>query len=329
VSPPEPASEHPTLTDGTVTLRPVSDDGVAGRFEIEVGDDVVGELGLQRLDPHTVELSWRLNEAVRKRGYATRALRTLVDWALTDTDDGGFGISRVQARVAADNTDALRLATRGGMSREGTQRVVPGTGDREETTEYVVFSRLATDPPLSDPSSFRSLLNAMLPRKRAIGQMLVRDPDGRVLLCQLTYKRDWDLPGGVVEVGENPKEAVAREVTEELGLTIDAGDLLITDWLPPWGGWDDALYKDQEGPVGRQGSQPRRDDQLGLPVPPGFTIDTEACRAYLRAGATPDGLAEQVTSTWPLRGTWAGGSATPTTRCWCRCARGRSSRCPA
>ena len=241
MSPPEPASEHPTLTDGTVTLRPVSDDGVAGRFEIEVGDDVVGELGLQRLDPHTVELSWRLNEAVRKRGYATRALRTLVDWALTDTDDGGFGISRVQARVAADNTDALRLATRGGMSREGTQRVVPGTGDREETTEYVVFSRLATDPPLSDPSSFRSLLNAMLPRKRAIGQMLVRDPDGRVLLCQLTYKRDWDLPGGVVEVGENPKEAVAREVTEELGLTIDAGDLLITDWLPPWGGWDDAL----------------------------------------------------------------------------------------
>ena len=42
-----------------------------------------------------------------------------------------------------------------------------------------------------------------------------------MLLCQLTYKRDWDLPGGVVEVGESPRLAVAREVEEELGLAID------------------------------------------------------------------------------------------------------------
>jgi 8-oxo-dGTP pyrophosphatase MutT (NUDIX family) len=69
----------------------------------------------------------------------------------------------------------------------------------------------------------------------------VRDPDDRVLLCNLTYKRDWDLPGGVVEVGESPQLAVAREVEEELALRIPAGPLLLTDWLPPWSGWDDAL----------------------------------------------------------------------------------------
>lgn len=28
---------------------------------------------------------------------------------------------------------------------------------------------------------------------------------------------------------------------EELGLKIDAGPLLLTDWLPSWSGWDDAL----------------------------------------------------------------------------------------
>ncbi|HEX2728277.1 MAG TPA: pyruvate, phosphate dikinase, partial [Rubrobacteraceae bacterium] len=33
---------------------------------------------------------------------------------------------------------------------------------------------------------------------------------------------------------------------------------------------------------------------LGLPVPPGFTITTEACRAYMRTGDLPVGLAEQV-----------------------------------
>ena len=99
----------------------------------------------------------------------------------------------------------------------------------------------ATDPPISDPQSFRALLNSFLPRKRAISQLLVRDHDDRVLLCQLTYKRDWDLPGGVVEVGESPQLAAGREVEEELALDIEPGRLLLTDWLPPWGGWDDAL----------------------------------------------------------------------------------------
>jgi 8-oxo-dGTP pyrophosphatase MutT (NUDIX family) len=133
------------------------------------------------------------------------------------------------------------VATRSGLRREGVRRVEPGHGDRDETSSYVVLARLRSDPPLSEPESFRSLLNSFLPRKRAIGQLLVRDPEGRVLLCQLTYKRDWDLPGGVVEVGESPKLAVGREIEEELALAIEPGSLVLTDWLPPWGGWDDAV----------------------------------------------------------------------------------------
>ena len=110
-----------------------------------------------------------------------------------------------------------------------------------EPVDRIVYARLATDVPLHEPEGFRALLNSFLPRKRAISQMLVRDGDGRVLLCQLTYKQDWDLPGGVVEVSESPQLAVSREVEEELGLTVPAGRLLLTDWLPPWSGWDDAL----------------------------------------------------------------------------------------
>ena len=30
-------------------------------------------------------------------------------------------------------------------------------------------------------------------------------------------------------------------MAEELGLELPAGRLLLTDWLPPWGGWDDAV----------------------------------------------------------------------------------------
>src|SRR6201981_2519135 len=35
---------------------------------------------------------------------------------------------------------------------------------------------------------------------------------------------------------------------------------------------------------------------LGLPVPPGFIITTDACRYYLAHGTTPDGLDGEVTS---------------------------------
>jgi pyruvate,orthophosphate dikinase len=35
--------------------------------------------------------------------------------------------------------------------------------------------------------------------------------------------------------------------------------------------------------------------QLGVPVPAGFTITTDACRAYMAAGdRLPDGLAEEI-----------------------------------
>ena len=34
--------------------------------------------------------------------------------------------------------------------------------------------------------------------------------------------------------------------------------------------------------------------RLGLPVPPGFIVTTEACRAFLAAGGDPEGLWEQV-----------------------------------
>ena len=147
--------------------------------------------------------------------------------------------ARVEALVDPEDVVATRIATWAGLRREGVMRgVVEESGERRDRA---VFARLQTDAPISKSRGFRALLNAFLPRKRAIAQMLVRDPEGRVLLCNLTYKQDWDLPGGVVEVNESPHHAVSREVHEELGLSIDAGRLALTDWLPPWSGWDDAV----------------------------------------------------------------------------------------
>ena len=52
--------------------------------------------------------------------------------------------------------------------------------------------------------------------------------------------------------------------------------------------------KDQKDLLGGKGANLAEMTNLGLPVPPGFTITTEACRAYLDSGGQPEGLAEEV-----------------------------------
>src|SRR4051812_20033449 len=53
--------------------------------------------------------------------------------------------------------------------------------------------------------------------------------------------------------------------------------------------------KDQKDLLGGKGANLAEMTNLGLPVPPGFTITTDACRHYLVHGTTPGELAEQVT----------------------------------
>ena len=59
-----------------------------------------------------------------------------------------------------------------------------------------------------------------------VAALLVRD--GRVLLCHRSAGRSWypdvwDLPGGHVEAGETPREALARELEEELSILAEPG----------------------------------------------------------------------------------------------------------
>jgi pyruvate,orthophosphate dikinase len=53
--------------------------------------------------------------------------------------------------------------------------------------------------------------------------------------------------------------------------------------------------KDQKELLGGKGANLAEMTKLGLPVPPGFTITTEACREYLSQGSEPGALRVQVT----------------------------------
>ncbi|WP_067817161.1 pyruvate, phosphate dikinase [Actinomadura kijaniata] len=52
--------------------------------------------------------------------------------------------------------------------------------------------------------------------------------------------------------------------------------------------------KDLKDLLGGKGANLAEMTNLGLPVPPGFTITTEACRHYLKHGSLPEGLEEEV-----------------------------------
>ena len=42
------------------------------------------------------------------------------------------------------------------------------------------------------------------------------------------FKGQWEFPGGKVELGETPQQALAREIQEELATKIRVGDLITT-----------------------------------------------------------------------------------------------------
>jgi hypothetical protein len=154
--------------------------------------------------PGVVRLTWSPDLQAEGLGPTVEAVRKAL------ADGFGQGHHRVEVLVDPDDELAQRIATFSGLMREGVARRVDEGADR------IVYARLVDDTPVEEPMGFRRLLNSFLPRKRAISQMLIRTEDRRVLLCRLTYKNDWDLPGGVVEVGESPQLAVQELLRQPL-----------------------------------------------------------------------------------------------------------------
>lgn len=76
-------------------------------------------------------------------------------------------------------------------------------------------------------------------RRQRWGAYAVIVRDERVLLCRLapriTPDELWTLPGGGIEYGEHPRDALVREIGEETGLSATVGDqAIVLDGRSAW-----------------------------------------------------------------------------------------------
>ncbi|MHB1008078.1 MAG: NUDIX domain-containing protein [Propionibacteriaceae bacterium] len=148
------------------------------------------------------------------------------------------GAERVELLVATSDTRLRRAAHHAGFLHEGVLRRARTTSSGTE--DMHLYAVVAGDEHDS-PAGFSHVMNAVLPRTRVIAHALFRDVADRVLVLAVSYKDDWELPGGIVEPHEPPRRGAEREVLEEIGLERSLGQPLVVDWLPPHLGWDDAV----------------------------------------------------------------------------------------
>lgn len=78
-------------------------------------------------------------------------------------------------------------------------------------------------------SAKQNYLNG-LPKKVSGAGALFCNVHGHVLILQPSYKKDCEIPGGIVESMESPKTAAEREIQEEIGLSIKLQKILCIDY---------------------------------------------------------------------------------------------------
>ena len=106
----------------------------------------------------------------------------------------------------------------------------------------------------------------------------------------------------------------------------------MTKWVYAFGDGKSEGEQGMKNLLGGKGANLAEMSNLGLPVPPGFSITTEVCTHYYANGESyPADLKDQVAKALQ-KGGRAGGAARwaiPPVHSWSACVRARASPCPA
>lgn len=132
-------------------------------------------------------------------GLAGMALRAVMWHAVR------LGYARVQLWTQTTNLRAHTLYEREGFELSGREKALDAHDDGERIVHYI-----------------RELPSPRLVLGRRAARILCINADGQILLMHwrqpLTGRQLWEPPGGGIEPGETPRQAVLREWREETGL---------------------------------------------------------------------------------------------------------------
>ena len=146
-----------------------------------------------------------------------------------------LGLRRVEAHVNPLNRASLHVALRAGLRGRAC---CAGTPDWAASPTTPSLGRLKrTRRPARGRASPRCSTRRSR-SKRAIAQGVLRNERGEVLLCELAYKREWDLPVVSSIRTSPPPTASPERCGRSSGIAVG---LLAVDWMPPWLGWRDAV----------------------------------------------------------------------------------------
>lgn len=197
----------------------------AGRAEqfavVETGSgQLIGCVGLVLGQKQTeAELGYWIGRPYWRQGYALEALRRLVGW--------GFAmlpIARLTALVAADNGASLALLQRLGFCQTGVGEQVFSCrpGEKLPVRHFALLRDMSVG--LERPEMLAAPKDTTL----LVVAVALIDEQGRILLARRPEGKKmaglWEFPGGKLERGETPEEALARELREELAIETTPKD---------------------------------------------------------------------------------------------------------
>ncbi len=183
-------------------------------------EHLLGCVGLRLdLEPRVGHLGYWVGRQYWGHGVASEAAGRVARWALANLD-----VERIEAHAAVDNAASAAVLRRIGFRETGTgEEPFRARGGihpviRFAATREDLFGRVEVEAPApvaADAPGARLLL---------VAACALIDADNRVLLARRPEGKKlaglWEFPGGKLDPGETPEQALIRELREELGIDV-------------------------------------------------------------------------------------------------------------